>query len=35
MFAKKNEELYIFKKALDHAISNMQKYLQTFNLMCN
>ena len=34
MFAKKwpkNDKLFIFLKALDHAISNMQKVLQNFN----
>ena len=39
MFAKKgpkNDKICIFKKALDYAISNMQKCLQNFdNLMCN
>jgi len=33
-FAKKicpkNEKLYIFEKTLDHAISNMLKFLQNF-----
>jgi len=32
-FAKLND--LHFSNAIDNAISNMQKYLQTFNLMCN